>query len=183
MSSVDDGRFAAIYERYHWQIHSYCRRRTTPDRVDDAVSDTFLVAWRRISDVPEGREGLLWLYKVAYRVLGHQWRGAARRDKLEKRLSSIGQESIAAPEDYVVVAEESRQILDAASRINRNDLEVMRLIAWEDLSHAEVAEVLGISQNAVKQRFHRAKKNLAREFNRAEKKSSRTPAAQEGGAW
>jgi RNA polymerase sigma-70 factor (ECF subfamily) len=183
MGSASDVRFSSIYDRYYWSIYSYCQRRTAADRVEDAVADTFLTAWRRIDDVPEGREALLWLYKVAYRVVGHQWRGAARRDKLEQRLSNLGHEAMAAPEDFVVMNEESRQILAAASRIKETDMEVMRLIAWESLSHPEVADVLGISRNAVKQRFHRAKKNLAKEYNRAEKRQARSPAAQEGGAW
>ena len=57
------------------------------------------------------------------------------------------------------------------------------LSIWEDLSHSEIAVVLNISVDAVKQRLSRAKKNMTREYNRLEKRRFRTPAAQKGGAW
>jgi RNA polymerase sigma-70 factor (ECF subfamily) len=41
-------------------------------------------------------------------------------------------------------------------------------VAWEQLSPGDVAAVLEITPNAVKQRLHRAKRNLAREYRRLE---------------
>jgi RNA polymerase sigma-70 factor (ECF subfamily) len=183
MGSANDVRFASLYDRYYRHIYAYCRRRTTPDRLDDAVADTFLIARRRIDDVPHDREGLLWLYRVAYRVLGHQWRSASRRHKLDQKLVSLGKESPLPPEDFIVIHEEARQVLEAASRLNAKDTEILRLVAWEVLAHSDIADVLGISAGAVKQRLHRAKKNLTREYNRLDKKQAHTPAAQKGGAW
>jgi len=183
MGSADDVRFASLYDRYYNDIYAYCRRRTTTDRVDDAVADTFLTAWRRIDDVPDDREGLLWLYRVAYRVLGHQWRGATRRRKLDQKLVSLGKESPPPPEDFLVVHEDARQVLEAVSQLNARDTEILRLVAWEVLTHSDIADVLEISPGAVKQRLHRARKNLTREYNRLDKKQAHTPAAQKGGAW
>ena len=76
VDSRDDVLFAQLYQRHHGSIRSYCRRRLATDRVDDAVAEIFLTAWRRIDDVPAGDDALLWLYRVAYRVIGHEWRGA-----------------------------------------------------------------------------------------------------------
>jgi DNA-directed RNA polymerase specialized sigma24 family protein len=42
----------------------------------------FLTMWRRIDEVPEGDAALVWLYGVAYRVIGHQWRSVKRRSRL-----------------------------------------------------------------------------------------------------
>jgi RNA polymerase sigma-70 factor, ECF subfamily len=183
MGSANDVRFASLYDKYYRHIYAYCRRRTTPDRVEDAVADTFLTAWRRIDDVPADREGLLWLYRVAYRVLGHQWRGAARRRRLDQKLGSMGRENPLPPEDFIVVHEEARQVLEAVSRLNSRDAEILRLVAWETLAHSDIADVLEISAGAVKQRLHRARKNLTREYNRLDNKQAHTPAAQKGGAW
>ncbi|MGW2199555.1 RNA polymerase sigma factor, partial [Streptosporangium sp. NPDC001682] len=70
-------RFEAVYDAYYPAIHQYAARRTgSPDDTADVISETFLTAWRRIDDVPEGEEALLWLYGVARRVL-------ASRDPVE----------------------------------------------------------------------------------------------------
>src|SRR6185312_15825885 len=80
-------RFEAVYDAYYPAIHQYAARRTSsPDDTADVISETFLTAWRRIGDVPEGERALLWLYGVARRVLANQQRGASRRAGLAERL-------------------------------------------------------------------------------------------------
>ncbi|MER6172972.1 sigma factor [Streptosporangium sp. NPDC001681] len=66
-------RFEAAYDAYYPAIHQYAARRTgSPDDAADVISETFLTAWRRIGDVPEGERALLWLYGMARRVLANQ---------------------------------------------------------------------------------------------------------------
>ena len=175
-----DARFVAIYESHYRDVYGYCRRRTAVDRVDDAVAEVFLVAWRRIDEVPENDEALPWLYAVAYRVLGHQWRSASRQRRLKTKLEGLGADVAAVPEEYVVLGQESSQVLAALSRLKRSDQELLRLTVWEELQHKEIALVLGVSVDAVKKRASRAVKTLAREFERVSKQRL-TPAAQEGG--
>ena len=57
------------------------------------MAETFLVAWRRLDDVPA--DALPWLYGVARRVLANQRRSADRGAALERRLA--GAERPAAP--------------------------------------------------------------------------------------
>ena len=85
----DDARFARVYELHHRSIRDYCRRRLTSHLVDDAVAETFLTAWRKIDEVPADDAALLWLYRVADRVIGHQWRSTNRRRRLHDELRSI----------------------------------------------------------------------------------------------
>ena len=61
-SFSNDVRFERLYDRHHAHVTAYCRRRVSADRVEDLVAETFLVAWRRIDDVPDGEAGLPWLY-------------------------------------------------------------------------------------------------------------------------
>ena len=181
--TTGDARFVEIYEQHYRKVYAYCARRTAPDQVDDAVADTFLTAWRKIDEVPADEGILPWLYAVAYRVLGHQWRSTSRRNRLNKKLQAIGVEYADAPEGSLVLDLESRQVLDALSRLRRADQELLRLTVWEELKHAEIAQVLGIGTVAVKKRASRARKSLARELERTEKRDANAPAAQEGGTW
>ena len=64
----DEARFIEIYRRFGKPIQAYCARRTSSSQVADAVADVFLVAWRRIDQVPEDGATLPWLYGVAFRV-------------------------------------------------------------------------------------------------------------------
>ena len=178
-----DTRFIELYERFYRPVHGYCRRRTSDERVDDVVADTFLIAWRKIDQVPRGSEVLPWLYGVAYRVLGHEWRGTSRRKRLDRKLRAIGREVPVVPEEVVVIRQESRQVLDALSGLKPTDQEILLLSAWEELPQADIAVTLNISIGAVRQRLHEAKKNLADHYDRLDKRRKKTPAAKKGGAW
>lgn len=173
-------RFDQLYRRYHANVNAYCRRRVATDRVDDVVAETFLTAWRRIDDVPDGDAALMWLYRVAYRTVGHQWRSVSRRRRLEQRLALIPEPPNGTPDESAVHADEIRRVLQAAAHLSDRDAEILRLASWEHLSRAEIAEVLDIDPNAVSQRLHRARANLAKHFTRLEDRD-RTPAAQKGG--
>jgi RNA polymerase sigma-70 factor (ECF subfamily) len=177
-----DIRFVEVYEHYHRAVFVYCRRRVSADRVDDVVADTFLTAWRKIDQIPAGDEALPWLYSVAYRVLLHQWRGTSRRKRLDDRLLSLGVDSPTAPEEFIVSTHESKQVLDATSKLKATDQEILRLSLWEELAHTDVASVLDLNVDAVRKRLSRALQNLTKEFNRTDGKRSQSPAAQQGGA-
>ena len=86
----------------------------------------------------------------------------------------------ATPDDAAVHSDEIRRVLEAAAHLSDRDAEILRLASWEHLSRAEIAEVLDIDPNAVSQRLHRARANLAKQFARLEHQD-RTPAAQKGG--
>lgn len=177
----DDTRFARVYRTHYKSVCAYFFRRLPSDLVDDAVAETFLVAWRKFEEMPEGGEALAWLYGIGHRVLLHQWRGSRRSRRLGRRLEGLGLNAPQLPEEIVLVGEESRLVRQAASSLKETDREILRLTLWEDLSHAEVAAILGLSVEAVRQRYSRAMAKLTREFNRLDTTRSRYPAAQEGG--
>lgn len=182
MTSGDD-RFANLYRNHVTAIRAYCHRRTSSDKVDDAVADTFITAWRKIDDIPRGPGELPWLYGVAYKVIGHQWRGVSRRRSLHRKLEGIGLVPGSTPDEVLVANEETLQVRAALDRLRRIDKEILLLAAWESLDGEEIAAALGISYGAARQRLYQARKNLTREYNRLERYRDPSPAAQEGGAW
>jgi RNA polymerase sigma factor (sigma-70 family) len=86
------------------------------------------------------------------------------------------------PDELYIVGEESRLVITALESLGRSDQEILRLAAWEELPHAEIADVLGISVHAVRQRLHKAKKRLAKSYDSLERRRT-TPAARKGGTW
>lgn len=153
-------RFRALYQEHYQDVHAYCRRRSHgAGAADDAVADTFTVAWRRLADVPAGDAARLWLFGTARRVLANQHRSARRSDRLRLRLVST-HERLAEWATDPVDASDVQPVVVALATLRPDDQEVLRLIAWEELSHAEAAVVLGCSTNAVAIRLHRARHRL-----------------------
>lgn len=178
----NEARFVEIYKTNYRSIYAYLRRRLASDLVDDAVAETFLVAWRKVNLIPSGEETLPWLYGVAHRVVMHQWRSSYRSGRLRERLNSLGVEAPTPPEELIISSLESGQVLQAASKLKATDQEILRLSIWEGLSHKDIASALDLETEAVRQRFSRALTQLTKEFNRLEKKNRQSP-AQEGGVW
>ena len=126
----------------------------------------FTVAWRRLDRVPVGDEALRWLYGVAYRVVSHHWRSVGRRKRLEKRVRSVAAQPSYGPEPQVVRRHEYDLVIEASTNLRPLDQEVLRLAIWEELGHAEIADLLDSTVPAVRQRFHRAKRALAKQYER-----------------
>ncbi|MDH3540605.1 MAG: sigma-70 family RNA polymerase sigma factor, partial [Acidimicrobiia bacterium] len=116
-----------------------------------------------MDDVPDDQAARAWLYTVARRVVYRYWRGASRFRRLLLRASVIDP-PVSAPEEVVVRRAELDGALEALARLKSRDRELIRLAAWEELTHAEIAEILGCSVGAVDQRLHRAKQKLAAEY-------------------
>ena len=57
-------------------------------------------------------------------------------------------------------------LLPALHALREEDREILMLVAWEELSHAEIGEAMGITPNAVAIRVHRARKRLSDRIDR-----------------
>ena len=121
---------------------------------------------------PDEDKVLPWLYGIAYRVIGHQWRGRARYRKLQQRLLQAPSSVQPGPESSVLGKLGNRPFIEALGRLRHADQEILRLAAWEGLPHAKIAQALSISVSAAEQRFHRAKKRLAAEMDKTDSHDS-----------
>lgn len=154
-------RLSGLYQRHRLEIVAYCRRRVADESVADLVSEVFLVAWRRIGDVPEGAE-LPWLYGVARNVVSNHHRGHRRRSRLMSALSAQPPETGEDAGVMVLRRAEDEMVLRALATLSTMDQEVLRLRAWEELSSAEIGTALQLSPAAVDMRLTRAKRRLRR---------------------
>jgi len=157
-------RFRALYDASYRPVLAYSLRRADNQATaEDVVAETFLIAWRRIDEVPTGDETLPWLLGVARRVLANARRGDTRRDRLLGRLRQHRVEVATEVEEQASAHETETAILAALDRIRPADAEVLKLAAWEGLTHAQIAIVLDCSVNAVAIRVHRARASLRAE--------------------
>lgn len=134
------------------------RRVVDPADAADVVAETYLVAWRRLDDVPGGDEARPWLFGVARRVLANCHRGERRRVALGDRLRDhIFEEVVPALE----LVEEAPVVL-AMRQLPDDDQELLRLVAWKELARDEIAVAMGLSRATVRVRLHRARRRLER---------------------
>jgi len=152
-------RFHALYTAHYPAILAYAIRRTEPsDDATDIVADVFTIAWRRLDQVPTAPADRLWLYGVAQRVVAGRRRSARRLRSLASRLRA--EQAVATPQQAGGRDPARDHLIAALDRLSPAEREALQLVLWEQLSHAEAAQVLGCSVNAVGIRVHRAKARL-----------------------
>ncbi|MGI8624716.1 MAG: RNA polymerase sigma factor [Solirubrobacteraceae bacterium] len=126
MDDLRSRRFEALFEAHHGAVRAYALRRADAETAGDAVADTFLVAWRRLDDIPD--EPLPWLYGVARRALADQHRSARRRFVLRERAAAHATASAEADiPDRLGERDAARAALATLSATNR---EALALVAW-----------------------------------------------------
>lgn len=175
----DDERFRSLFDSYALAVERYCLRRLPQDAAVDAAADVMLVAWRRISDVPDGEASKLWLYGVARRVVAEAQRSRRRRGRLVAKVGGTVQRSEEGPEVQVVQRAEDQELLEAMGRLKDMDREILQLRIWEELARSEVASLLSISEAGVDKRFGRALKRLRRSLEAGAKRRSHRNERQE----
>jgi RNA polymerase sigma-70 factor (ECF subfamily) len=149
-------RFSRLYEEHEREILRYALRRCNePEDAADVVAETFLVAWRRLGDVPLGAEARLWLYATARRVLANHHRGIKRRIRLADRLREELRRQFSAPP-----ASGGDGAIEALAEMGEADRELLMLIGMEGLTPREAARVLGIGTVTARTRLHRARRRL-----------------------
>lgn len=168
----------ALFDAHAKAVYAFARRRTGAADADEVVSETFLVAWRRLDDVPP--EALPWLLGVARRCLANLTRGEARQHALRLRLASTPQTLIAEAADRPTLSAETRRSL---ARLSPGERDAITLVAWEGLTPDQTAVALGCSRAAVYLRLHRARRRLGHDLgNRAATGDPANPAEQAGPA-
>jgi RNA polymerase sigma-70 factor, ECF subfamily len=167
-------RFERLYGENFRAVLRFAAARIDPERAKDVVAETFLVAWRRLDDVPA--EPRPWLLGVARRVIAGQRRSESRREALALRLQSAHRRDPGSVDVAGALAGRD-EVLAAFAALGERDQEVLRLVAWDGLSVGEAADVLGISRLAFAVRLHRARRRMAR----ALEPESPSPAPQKTG--
>ena len=148
-------RLERLFEQHYAAVLAYGLRRAPRAMAEDVASETFVIAYRRIDEVPAA--ALPWLYGVARRVLANERRAETRRDQLTRALELVANSGRTEAAQGV-----PRELLAALADLPDTDREVLLLAAWEGLSSEEAAAVVGCSRVAMRARLSRARRRLAR---------------------
>ena len=163
----DEQALTALLSRHAPRIYRYglkmCR---DPEDARDVVQDTLLAAARGVRDFRGASSLSTWLYAVARSFCLRKRRGAQAAPNtcsLEDETDVEETPSLESPPDEAVAHKELGAALDAAiTALDPMYREVLVLRDVEGLTAPEVAEVLGLTVDAVKTRLHRARAGVGR---------------------
>jgi len=155
-------RAAALYRDHGGYVSRILRRcGVADDELEDAVQETFLVAYRRI-DAFEGRAAArTWLYAIAIRVASTMRRSRRREDaRREKGGADLVGSSLQDPE-VVVGQHQAHDVLMALlDELDDRKRAVFVLADLEGLPIPEVAKILGLNVNTVHSRLRLARERF-----------------------
>ncbi|MCC2593143.1 sigma-70 family RNA polymerase sigma factor [Tessaracoccus sp. OS52] len=153
---TDRAHFTGIYEANADRVLAYCLRHLPASAAEDAMADTFLVAWRRLEELPDAP--LPWLITTARNIIRNRFRAEARGFTLAAK---IGRLEKLADESAEVVAERRADLFSALSALTDDERELVLLTAWDGLSGQDAAAAVGLTHSAYRSRLHRARAKMA----------------------
>jgi RNA polymerase sigma-70 factor (ECF subfamily) len=130
---------------------------------EDVVQETFLRAWRYFDTFEAGTNCRAWLFQIMFDLIKSRRRDLARRPEtpLEDEMDDAFQ-----PGNIIVFDParriEGSEVLEAAGLLSEEHRTVLFLIAVEEFTYREAAEILGVPVGTVMSRLHRARHELRR---------------------
>ncbi len=147
--------FSAIFDRHFDPVYRYLARRIERVRAEDLAASTFTIAFERRSRFrPQADTARPWLLGIATNLLRNELRAERRGLALVVRLgrsqSTPGSESHDAGDRLAPLLRE----------LDQDQLDVLLLYAWEELSYEEIGTALGVPVGTVRSRLSRARSHL-----------------------
>jgi RNA polymerase sigma-70 factor (ECF subfamily) len=153
----DPEAFGLLYERYVDNIYNYIYYRTGNHHdAEDLTARTFYRALKHVSRyVDRGVPFSAWLYRIAHNVVANWHRDRSRRQIIPLNdLVMMTQER----EEPATVAEERDEqelLLQAVRRLPPERQQLLILKFVEQMSNAEIGQVMGRTEGAIKSLYHR----------------------------
>jgi RNA polymerase sigma-70 factor, ECF subfamily len=146
--------FAELFARYQQPVFGFFRRRISdPARAEELTQDTFLAVVHASKRYVPSATFRTWLYAIGYTILRADRRKSAFR-------ALFHAESTSAEPAKRNTVEIDLWMRDAFDKLDRHDREILLLREFEQLSYAEIAEVLQLPVNTVRSRLFRARAAL-----------------------
>jgi RNA polymerase sigma-70 factor, ECF subfamily len=166
-SRDDAAVFTRIFNRHRHAVHAYFLGRVAdPELARDLLQETFLRAWRRLSEIgplPDEQQRA-WIFTVARNLAIDSYRASAARRAAEATMrhhAAIQRTTVAGPHLHAELRERLA-LLDAAIRSLPEDLRVTLAMATAGgLTSRQIGEALGEPAGTVRYRLSQARKQLA----------------------
>lgn len=181
----DDTAFANIVEAYQRPVFNLCYRMLgDPTEAEDAAQETFWRAYQGLKRYDQKRSFATWLLSIAaHYCIDQQRKRRVPILSIELLPEEDAPDYSPSPEKVVSELEESSQMRKLLSKLGSQDRAALILRYWYEFSEEEIARTLSLTVSAVKSRLHRARKELAQNWQEepttrpiAERRKNESPA-------
>lgn len=164
----EDHAFTLLMRRYKGGLYGFVRRYVgDADAAYEIVQEAFVSAWKALARYDGRRPFGAWLRAIALNKCRDRGRRHAVRrlvfgDKDAESLEAQRQADPAPDAEASLLAAQLRAGLDKAiARLPAQLKEPLILTVFEDMSHQEAADLLGVTPKAIETRLYRARQRLA----------------------
>ena len=174
LALVAEGDTAALEELYRrhsaWLFARLMRRCNDSDVVVDVLQDTFVAVWKDARRYRGDGEVAGWLWGIAFRRMVSQ-AAVAQGRRAPPRVGRLRPgRSPPAAEDEVLLGVEYGDLAGALRRLSPEFRSVVQAVVLDGLTTKEAGRLLGVRENTVKTRLHRAKRTAARRPHRPDRR-------------
>ena len=156
-SEIDLAALVETYSRLLFRVaHSLLR---SPSEAEDVVQDVFVRVLEHRSTLPAVRDMRVWLVRIAWN-LAMDRRRRIRPDQMDDSFAANLTATARGADQALGDARRIRAVLQEMERLPRAERQVLLLSALEDLQTAEIAQVMGKSESAVRALLFRARTHL-----------------------
>jgi RNA polymerase sigma-70 factor (ECF subfamily) len=175
----DNDAFEILVNRHQTSvlnlIYRFIGDRT---RAKELAQEVFIRVWQAAKTYKPEAKFTTWIYRIATNICFNELKSARRKKWFSFNWSDEGGEhtfeetladSAPSAEDLLLEKERSRQISDALQSLPENQRMALVLKRYDDLSYAEIAQIIGCSVSAVESLLVRAKRTLQEKLKNYEK--------------
>jgi len=150
----DEDSFGRLVRRHQVAVYRFLVRRAGPNDAGDLLADVWIAAFRSRDSFDVGRESALpWIFGIARNILRGHWRRSRPDESPDVRPIDPWQRV----DERLVAADATRELRGSLMALPEEQREVLLLVAWEELSPTEAADVLGIPASTARSHLRRAR--------------------------
>jgi RNA polymerase sigma factor (sigma-70 family) len=158
----DPAEFGPVFDRHAPAIFRFAAHRLGREAAEDVLAETFTRAFaaRTRAYTVEGSLRA-WLYKIASNLIADELRRRKRASVAHERLrarAGAGERQFAADAGVAAV---DPALVAALEGLREEEREALLLLAWGELSYAEIAVVTGDPIGTVRSRLNRARSHVS----------------------
>jgi len=159
---------AVLYEEHSRAIfYLTLRLLGDPQKAEDATHDVFLKAFRHLGQFRGDASARTWLYRIAInhcQNLNQSWHSRHVQSSADDALWENAAAKTDSPLRVLETKELGQRIQKTLDSLSDEYRLLLLLIADEELSYDEIAELVGQTADAVRGKLHRARKTFAVRF-------------------
>ncbi len=162
----DPAAFGLLYERYVKKIYNYIFYRVGNHHdAEDLTSKTFYKALDNIDRyVSWGVPFSAWLYRIAHNLVANWHRDRSRRKVISLEGLVVVDGGGDRPEKAAETGEEREELLKVIRRLPTDRQQLLVLKFVEHMTNAQIGQIMGRSEGAIKSLYHRTLITLRKEL-------------------